>query len=98
MMIIALLLMAQNIPTPPPGYTVDKRNPFDDLVPKSAGRLGPGPHTLIIIGVRENTKIEYKTGPACQRAKDAILAQAGPRQLPNGGLVYSTVTVLCVPR
>ena len=94
MILVAIAPSAQTVPPPPPGYVLDSPN---QVQAESKHHLGAGPHTLIIVGGRENTRIDYKSGPACQRAKDAILAQVGSRRLPNGNLVYSTVTV-CVPR
>ena len=74
-----------------------KPNPFDQFDPKPE-QLGPGPHTLIISGSRGMTRMDYKSGKACQRAKNDVLAQVGFRRLPDGTYVYSTVTVFCVPR
>lgn len=74
-----------------------KPNPFDRFDPKPE-KLGPGPHTLVIGDGRGMTRMDYKSGEACQRAKDKVLEQVGPRRLPSGAYVVSSVTVFCVPR
>lgn len=71
-------------------------NPFDQFIPKSH-KLGPSPHTLIIGSGPGAVQREYKSGAACQHARDEVLAQVD-RQLPSGAYVHSTVMVLCVPR
>lgn len=60
-------------------------------------RLGPGPHTLVISG-QPPIKIDYKTGPACQKARDEVRRQL--LQSINGGPrpIVSGTSAVCVPR
>lgn len=88
-MILALLLLAQTIPPPPPGFV---------LVTPRAVRLGPGPHTLVIATGQHVTRMDYKTGAACQRAKEAVLAQMGARQNADGSITVASANAFCVPR
>jgi hypothetical protein len=57
--------------------------------------LGPGPHTLLIISVRgPMTKLEYRTGTACQKALDSIDHQNAAPEKPapsNGVPLRSTM-------
>lgn len=62
-------------------------------------RLAPGPHTLVIADGTAMTRMDYKSGPACQRARDAVRRQAAPP--PNTkGIIYGPprTTAFCVPR
>lgn len=73
-------------------------NPFDQFDPKP-GRLGPGPHTLMISGGTAITRVNYKGGAACQRARDKIREQVAPP--PNSAnRIYGPprTTAFCVPR
>lgn len=73
--------------------------------PKSKG-LGSGPHTLLILNQRSGSsnKIEYRTGPACQKALDAIEEQSFPptRAAPTNGVPQmprmTSFEMFCVPR
>lgn len=110
-MILAALLLAQ---TPPPPCPQSKAScepwerewnaapivgqvVFDDLIPRE--RLGPGPHTLVISDGNAMTRSDYRTGLACQRARDSVRRQvANP---PNtAGVIYGQprVKAFCVPR
>lgn len=61
-------------------------------------RLGPGPHTLVISDGSAITRIDYKTGPACQKARDEVRRQAMPS--PQRGLIVPIprIQAVCVPR
>lgn len=78
---------------------VAKPNPFDQFDPKPI-RLGPGPHTLIISDENQLTRMDYKSGQACQKARDVIRSQFGTMvRLEGGGLfVPKGVKTFCVPR
>lgn len=53
-------------------------------------RLGPGPHTLLVISARgPMTKFEYRSGSACQKALDSIFSQTGN---------WVNFRAFCVPR
>jgi hypothetical protein len=85
-------LAAQTIPPPPPGYVLD-RPPVE--------RLGPGPHTLVISDGNAMTRIDYKSGVACQRARDKVRLQTDSRLTnTNPYVIYGTpkVSAFCVPR
>lgn len=41
-----------------------------------ATTLGPGPHTLVISEGLKVTRIDYETGPACQKARDEVLKKS----------------------
>ncbi len=73
-------------------------NPFDQFDSKPE-RLAPGPHTLVIADGTAMTRMDYKSGPACQRARDAVRRQAAPP--PNTrNMIYGPprTTAICVPR
>lgn len=85
----------------------DPKNPFDKFdVPKGyvldpPKPLGAGPHTLVISDGASMTKIEYKTGPACQKARDAVRIQTDGRLTNrNPNVIYGPpkVSAFCVPR
>lgn len=70
---------------------------FDDLIPPE--RLGPGPHTLVISSSTGMTRMDYTSGPGCQRARDSVRRQVAPP--PNRpGVIYGqpSTTAVCVPR
>jgi len=82
--------------TPPPGYVLD--DPWAEFKPVPE-RLGPGPHTLVVSDRQGMTKMDYATGPKCQRARDAVRKQTAPP--PNTASVIhgpSSVKAFCVPR
>lgn len=85
MIVLAMMLVAQGA------------NSFGDLVPRE--RLGPGPHTLVISDGTAMTRIDYKTGAACQRARDATRRQVAP-PVDTPGIIHgrSSVKAFCVPR
>ena len=61
--------------------------------------LGPGPHTLIISDGNGMTRMDYKSGAACERAKNIIQLQVAPP--PNTkDVIYGPprTTAVCVPR
>lgn len=62
-------------------------------------RLGPGPHTLVISDGKAMTRIDYRTGPACQKARDEVRRQVLPAA-GDGWTIYAPLSVaaLCVPR
>lgn len=75
-------------------------NPFDRFKspePKLE-RLGPGPHTLVISGRNTVTRIDYKTGPQCQRARDSARRQSLEPAANGLAPITSAITVICVPR
>lgn len=77
---------------------VVRPNPFDQFDPKPE-RLGPGPHTLVVSDGNAMTRIDYRTGAACQRARDEIRRQVRPP--PDTQYVIhgpSRVSAFCVPR
>ncbi len=106
MILAALVLMAQTVPDPPPGFVLDppacpqgqtECKPWERQWknPNVKPMLGPGPHTLVIIGGQEPVRMDFKSGRACQNARDAFLNQYHD-QHPN--LVASGVTAACIPR
>jgi hypothetical protein len=72
--------------------------PWDKYAPV-AEKLGPGPHTLVITDGKGMTRIDYKTGPACQKARDETRRQVAPPPS-SSGVYYGppSVKVFCVPR
>lgn len=68
-------------------------------VASSAGRLGPGPHTLVVSLRGERIQREFKTGAECARARDAIQRKSTPPP-PRPGLSYALPVskAFCVPR
>lgn len=73
-------------------------NPFDRFDAKPE-RLGPGPHTLVISDGKGMTRIDYKTGPGCQKARDETRRQVAPPPS-SSGVYYGppSVKAFCVPR
>lgn len=62
-------------------------------------RLGPGPHTLVITDRDAMTRIDYRTGPDCKKARDEVRRQVAPP--PNTATVIygpPTTKAFCVPR
>lgn len=98
-MIFALLMLAQagTAGGPWDGY---KSDPVVQPAPAPA-TLGPGPHTLVISDGSAMTRIDYKSGPACQRARDKVRLQTDARLTnTNPGIIYGPprVNAFCVPR
>lgn len=61
--------------------------------------LGRGPHTLVISDGNAMTRINYRTGRACQKARDAVRRQvAPPPSTPNTIYGRPTTKAICVPR
>jgi hypothetical protein len=76
-------------------------NPFDQFDPAPAVQLGHGPHTLIISDGSAMTRIPYKSGAACQHARDNVRLQTDASLTNrNPYVVYGPprVTAFCVPR
>lgn len=61
--------------------------------------LGSGPHTLIVTDGTSMTRMDYKTGPDCQHARDTVERQVAPPR-PKPGVIYGapTTRAVCVPR
>lgn len=95
MILLAALALAQAPPPPPPGFILD---PYDAISDPAPERLGPGPHTLVISSRSGIARMDYRTGPQCQRARDAALRQLRPA--PRPGVIYGppSTHVFCVPR
>lgn len=103
---VVLLLAQQPLPPCPKGNPDCKpwerawnADPFADLVPKE--RLGVGPHTLVISDGNAMTRMNYSTGPACQRARDRVRLQTDSRLTnTNPKIIYGAprVQAFCVPR
>lgn len=89
---VAVLLLLQAQP-----------GPWDAYAP-AAEKLGAGPHTLVISDGNGMTRIDYKSGPSCQKARDEVRRQNAPQpptQTPGGGYIIppaSRVKAFCVPR
>ena len=87
-MILALAFLLQAAP-----------GPWEKYQTTPPERLGPGPHTLVITDRDAMTRIDYKTGAACQRARDEVRRQVEPP--PNtAGVIYGrpSTKAFCVPR
>lgn len=82
----ALLLLLQSAPPPPPPIAV----------PNTPEQLGPGPHTLVISDGKAMTRIDYKTGPACQLARDETRRQVPSSLSAHYGISF--VKAFCVTR
>ena len=85
------------------GDPIDARNwwekypvEHDARIPQ---RLGTGPHTLVVSDGNTMTRMEYRTGSACQRARDSVNRQVAPPAY-TGGAIYGppSVKAFCVPR
>lgn len=99
-MMFALLLSLAS--TPPVDPNPEARQIFEtwkrlDPAPQPE-KLGPGPHTLIIYNSKGVTRFDYKSGTACQKARDSVRQQVKPA--PDPRVIYSNpgVTAICVPR
>ncbi len=89
MIVLALAFAGQTAPNP--------YDQFDPPAPKLE-RLGPGPHTLVISGPNTVTRIDYKTGPQCQRARDSARRQSLEPAANGLRPIVSAIVVICVPR
>jgi hypothetical protein len=58
-------------------------------------KFGPGPHTLVISDGRAITRMDYKTGSQCLKARTDIERQLAPE---GGGLPQVRIRAFCVPR
>lgn len=106
MMLVAtmVMLMQSAVPPCPQGKSEcdpwERYNPqpnyFDQFDPKPPKhpKLGPGPHTLVIIGSQVPVRVDYKSGSACEKARDAFVAQFVAQ---HPGIVVSGVTAACIP-
>ena len=76
-------------------YTL-KQNPFDKYDPP-VEQLGAGPHTLVVSDGAAMTRMEYKSGPVCAKARDAVRRQVAPD---TPGRIYGPprTKAFCVPR
>lgn len=99
MTILAILLLAQA-----PANATDQqfRDLFARWSKKSAEaqeRLGPGPHTLVISNGTAMTRIEYKSGALCLKARNEVRRQLQPdASNPAPVISIPAVTAVCVPR
>lgn len=77
-------------PQPPPGYVLDA----------PPERLGAGPHTLVISDRNGMTRIDYKSGAACLKARNEVRRQNAPPTSHHPGVIYGppTTKAFCVPR
>lgn len=92
-MIAALFLLLQPQGQPWRGYAQDP------IVAPAPERLGPGPHTLVITDGNSMTRIDYRTGPLCQRARDEIRRQVAPPPSTQRVIYGPPATrAFCVPR
>lgn len=99
MMFALLLSLASTPPVDPNGEAKQIFETWKRLDPApQTEKLGPGPHTLMIYNVRGVTRFEYRSGAACQKARDSVRKQATPP--PDPMVIYRSpsVTAVCVPR
>lgn len=62
-------------------------------------RLGSGPHILVISDGNGMTRVPYRTGPACQRARDSVRRQVAPPPDTRSRIYGPPATrAFCVPR
>lgn len=98
-MIFGLLLMLAPVTNPEILRQLnDPINPYQKYAPV-AEKLGAGPHTLVVSDGSAMTRIDYKTGPLCMKARDAIRRQvASPPDTP--GRIYGPprTRAFCIPR
>lgn len=103
---LALVLAAQTVPPPPPGYVLDSPPCKDGSAeckpwerdwnsPYYQMPVGPGPHTLMIAIGGQVTRVEYKNGRDCAQARDSVLRQWQAQQ-PN--VIVSGRSAVCIPR
>ena len=81
------LMAAQAVPSPEFNTMMNQWDQGGAPTPEPK-RLGAGPHTLVIADRSAMTKINYKSGAACERARDAARKQLG----------ITTIRTFCVPR
>ena len=102
MLMLVMLAFAQAELPPCPAGKVEckpwERQWHSDPVVKPNRFTKYTQHTLIISDGQAMTRMDYATGEACRRAKDAVLAQVGARRLPSGAYLTSSVKAFCVPR
>ena len=73
------------------------QNPFDKF-DTPVEKLGAGPHTLVVSDGAAMTRMEYKSGPLCAKARDSIRRQVATPDTP--GRIYGPprTKAFCVPR
>jgi hypothetical protein len=104
MMIAAVVLVGiwQAPQSPPCSDDRAECNPWErewQSDPVVNERLGSGPHTLVISDGEAITRMNYRSGAQCQRARDEVRRQVAPP--PNTrSRIYGPprVTAFCVPR
>lgn len=103
MIITALLLAVAPAPAPKPwekDRIVRPANPFDRFDPKRE-QFSQGPHTLVISDGTAMTRMDYRNGQSCQRARDKVRLQTDSRLTnTNPNIIYGAprVSAFCVPR
>lgn len=105
---LVALLIGQ-VPAPPEGFALNdpppcpegaaQCDPWERYRTPPGEKMGPGPHTLIVSDRQGMTRIDYATGPKCQKARDEIRRQTAPPPS-RPGVIYgrSSVNAFCVPR
>lgn len=101
---IAIALLAQATPATDPCPKGDDAcfrelfRSWQRLDQNKQERLGPGPHLLIVSHGKDSTRIRYKTGKACQAARDIVRKQNAPRKEEGGIMVYPGTNAFCIPQ
>jgi hypothetical protein len=94
------ILRQLNAPPPPCKDGKTECKPWERDWPRTTPeKFGPGPYTLVISDGSAITRMDYKNGPACQRARDEVRQQvAAPQNSP--GVIYapSRTKAFCVSR
>jgi hypothetical protein len=76
----------------------DPKNPYQKYAPVKE-KLGAGPHTLVVSDGSAMTRIDYKTGPLCAKARDSIRRQvASPPSTPSVIYGAPSTEAFCIPR
>lgn len=75
-----------------------KRGNVFDKFDEAPLNFGPGPHTLVLTMGVHITRMDYKSGQDCQRARATALRQMGARRNPDGSITVSSGNAICIPR
>ena len=89
-LVLVMLAMTPSRATPREGATATNPKTGERIVLRDGlwrPILGPGPHTLVISDGSAMTRMEYQSGPACERARDTVDRQLRPR----------SVKAFCIP-
>lgn len=99
MSILAIALWAQAATSSNGGPWSNRYTQWAQKPAETEERLGPGPHVLVISDGKGMTRIDYRTGALCLKARNEVRRQMQPdKSNPDPVISASPVRAFCVPR